>query len=88
MLMNYLENNVFVSYAGAVNLATQMEGENNKISTQRVEMYPIVFPNLRPLNGEFAIRNNWNYAETSRYYILYWPQEYNILEATLREIND
>lgn len=84
MIMNNLEQNSFVSYAGAVSLG-QMDGDHTRIATQRVEMYPITFLNMPLLQeGDFVIRNNWNYAETSKYYIIYWPQAYNILEATLR----
>lgn len=42
-------------------------------------MYPIVFEGMPNLNDNFSIRVGWNYAETNKYYILYWPQSYNFL---------
>lgn len=75
MIMNNLENGNFVSYAGLVNLGGHIE-ENSRISTQRVWMFPITFSNMPNLQnrGDFIIRKGWNYSETSKYYILYWPQ--------------
>lgn len=50
-------------------------------------MFPITFHQARAL-PKYSIRSNWNYAETRNYYMLYWPVEYNILEAKLRSIED
>lgn len=57
-----------------------MEKNRHKIHNQRVEMFPIVFNGMPELDWSgWSVRAGWNYAETSRYYFLYWPVQYNIL---------
>lgn len=51
-------------------------------------MFPIVFTGVPTLEFDsFTIRSAWNYAETGRYYFLFWPTEYNQLEAKLAQLS-
>lgn len=38
--------------------------------------------------SDFIIRSGWNYAETDRYFFLFWPLEFNLIEAKLRYLRD
>ena len=49
-------------------------------------MYPITFHNNEGNYSKFTVKKDWNYAETSSYYILFWPVEFDYLEFTLRKM--
>lgn len=89
MLMNHLEGNEFVNYAGSVVLSQDGTTSQHKIVNQKVDMQPIRFQGMPELPfGYFSMRCSWSYVETQQYYILYWPVQYNILDAKLHELND
>lgn len=67
MLMNHLdlESMEFVSFAGLVPISE--ERNSKKMSSQRIEMYPISFngtgiPNNGRKDDKYILRTNWNYA--------------------------
>ena len=90
MLMNHLssDGSELESYAGLLKLSEEIGGSKSKAVEERLEMGPVVITGGPALEHKYVVRAQWNYAETHSFYILYWPVEYNILEAKLKSIEE